>query len=54
MGLAVFKKKAVFLDTHMEIAIGQTRPRGLEHQHDVQDSSEIESESESSVKLMKK
>ena len=26
--LAVFKKKAVFQDIHMEIPIGQTRPRG--------------------------
>ena len=28
VGLAAFKKKCVFLDIHMEIAIGQTRPRG--------------------------
>ena len=28
VGLAVFKEKAAFLEVHMEIAIGKTRPRG--------------------------
>ena len=66
VGLAIFKKKAAYLDIHMCIDIGQTKPRGqpkkiasaLTKQNDVSvstDSSAISAESEPSpLKTVKK